>query len=97
VLEEVGLNVSVGRLLAVQHLEAEGEKPSSVQFVFDSKPVVGLPCSPCSRMRSPTPSGSTRRRLLLATAPVVRLGCVRRSPRTWVDRLRSSTLRERAE
>jgi 8-oxo-dGTP diphosphatase len=43
VLEEVGLNVSVGRLLAVQHLEAEGEKPSSVQFVFDSKPVVGLP------------------------------------------------------
>ena len=35
VREEVGLNVSVGRLLAVQHLEAEGEKPSSVHFVFD--------------------------------------------------------------
>jgi 8-oxo-dGTP diphosphatase len=43
VLEEVGLNVSVGRLLAVEHLEAEGERPSSVQFVFDSDPVVGSP------------------------------------------------------
>jgi 8-oxo-dGTP pyrophosphatase MutT (NUDIX family) len=41
VLEEVGLDVSVGRLLAVQHLDAEGEKPSSVQFVFDSEPVIG--------------------------------------------------------
>jgi 8-oxo-dGTP pyrophosphatase MutT (NUDIX family) len=29
VREEVGLNVSAGRLLAVQHLEAECEKPSS--------------------------------------------------------------------
>ncbi|HYJ67311.1 MAG TPA: hypothetical protein VEX15_06570 [Nocardioidaceae bacterium] len=37
------MNVSVGRLLAVQHLEAEGEMPSSVQFVFDSDPVVGSP------------------------------------------------------
>jgi 8-oxo-dGTP pyrophosphatase MutT (NUDIX family) len=43
VWEEVGLNVSVGRLLAVHHLEAEGEKPSSVQFVFDSEPLVGSP------------------------------------------------------
>jgi len=43
VLEEVGLDVSLGRLLAVQHLEAEGEKPSSVQFVFDSEPVAGSP------------------------------------------------------
>ena len=43
VLEEVGLHVSVGRLLAVQHLEPEDEKPSSVQFVFDSEPVVGSP------------------------------------------------------
>ncbi len=41
VLEEVGLNVTVGRLLAVQHLEAEPKKPSSVQFVFDSVPIVG--------------------------------------------------------
>ncbi|HEX3931460.1 MAG TPA: NUDIX hydrolase [Nocardioides sp.] len=43
VLEEVGLEVSVGRLLAVQHLGPEGEKPSSVQFVFDSEPLVGSP------------------------------------------------------
>lgn len=41
VLEEVGLDVSVGRLLVVQHLGAEGEKPSSVQFVFDSEPIKG--------------------------------------------------------
>ena len=41
VLEEVGLDISVGRLLAVQHLDAEGEKPGSVQFVFDSEPAVG--------------------------------------------------------
>jgi hypothetical protein len=43
VREEVGLKVSVGRLLAVQHLEAAGEKPSSVHFVFDSEPLVGSP------------------------------------------------------
>lgn len=39
VLEEVGLDVSIGRLLAVQHLVADGGNPSSVQFVFDSQPV----------------------------------------------------------
>lgn len=43
VLEEVGLDVTVGALLAVQHLEAEGRKPSSVQFVFDSEPISGSP------------------------------------------------------
>lgn len=43
VLEEVGLEVSVGRMLAVQHLAPQGEKPSSVQFVFDSDPLVGSP------------------------------------------------------
>lgn len=40
VLEEAGPKVIIGPLLAVQHLEAEGVKPSSVQFVFDSEPVV---------------------------------------------------------
>lgn len=43
VLEEVGLDVCVGRLLAVQYLPAEGEVPSSVQLVFDSEPVLGSP------------------------------------------------------
>ena len=43
VLEEIGLEVAMGRLLAVQHLGPEGEKPSSVQFVFDSEPLVGSP------------------------------------------------------
>lgn len=33
--------MAVGRLLAVQHLEVEGEKPSSVQFDFDSEAIVG--------------------------------------------------------
>lgn len=41
VLEEIGLDVSIGRLLVVQHLDGEEEKPSSVQFVFDSQPVPG--------------------------------------------------------
>jgi len=41
--EEVGLTVSLGRLLAVQHLVAEEYRPSSVQFVFDSDPQVGSP------------------------------------------------------
>lgn len=27
-------------LVAVQHLDSDGERPSSVQFVFDSEPVV---------------------------------------------------------
>ncbi len=40
VLEETGLDVAVGRLLVVQHLESDGSRPSSVQFVFDSEPVV---------------------------------------------------------
>ncbi len=39
VLEEVGLDVSIGRLLVVQYLDGEDERPSSVQFVFDSRPV----------------------------------------------------------
>jgi len=43
VLEEVGLDVSLGRLLAVQHLTAVDGRPSSVQFVFDSRPIVGHP------------------------------------------------------
>jgi 8-oxo-dGTP diphosphatase len=43
VLEEVGLDLPVGRLLAVEHLGAQGAKPSSVQFVFDSEPIVGSP------------------------------------------------------
>ena len=43
VREEVGLDVSVGRILAVQYLDAEGKRPSSVQFVFDSEPLVGSP------------------------------------------------------
>jgi 8-oxo-dGTP pyrophosphatase MutT (NUDIX family) len=43
VLEEVGLVVSVGRMLTVQHLAAEGDGPSSVQFVFDSSPLPGFP------------------------------------------------------
>lgn len=43
VLEEVGIEVSVGRLLAVQHLPAQDGKPSSVQFVFDSEPIAGSP------------------------------------------------------
>jgi len=43
VFEEVGLTVSLGRLLAVQHLVAEEYRPSSVQFVFDSDPQVGSP------------------------------------------------------
>lgn len=41
VLEEVGLDVRVGQLLAVQHLPGKdgGDgRPSSVQFVFDSPP-----------------------------------------------------------
>lgn len=38
VLEEVGLDVCVGRLLAVQHLAERDGRPSSVQFVFDSAP-----------------------------------------------------------
>lgn len=38
VREEVGLDVVVGRLLAVQHLPADAETPSSVQFVLDSQP-----------------------------------------------------------
>jgi len=43
VMEEVGLDVGLGRLLVVQHLLGEGEIPSSVQFVFDSEPFVGTP------------------------------------------------------
>ena len=43
VLEEVGLDVPVGRLLAVQHVPAKAERPSSLQFVFDSEPVVSSP------------------------------------------------------
>lgn len=43
VLEEAGLDVTLGRMLAVQHLGTEGKKPSSVQFVFDSEPIVEPP------------------------------------------------------
>lgn len=43
VLEEVGLHIQVGRLLAVQHLGSHDGTPSSVQFVFDSEPVLVKP------------------------------------------------------
>ena len=43
VLEEVGLLVRVGRLLAVQHLASDDGKPSSVQSVFDSEALLGEP------------------------------------------------------
>jgi len=38
-LEEVGLDVTVIRLLVVQHKPVYGIKPSSLQFVFDCDPV----------------------------------------------------------
>lgn len=37
--EEVGLTVEVASLLAVQHVPAPEGGPSSVQFVFDSRPL----------------------------------------------------------
>jgi 8-oxo-dGTP diphosphatase len=37
--EELGIDVPVGRLLAVQHLPGDGRSPDSVQFVFDSSPL----------------------------------------------------------
>jgi 8-oxo-dGTP pyrophosphatase MutT (NUDIX family) len=40
VLEEVGLSVTVERLLVVQHKAVEADRPSSVQFVFDSQPII---------------------------------------------------------
>lgn len=43
VAEELGLKLSLGRLLAVQYLGAQGEIPSTVQFVFDSEPAPGTP------------------------------------------------------
>ena len=39
VAEETGLDVSVSRLLVVQHLQAEGNRTSSLRFVFDCAPV----------------------------------------------------------
>ncbi len=39
--EELGVDVLVGRLLAVQHLPGGGRWPDSVQFVFDCSPLPG--------------------------------------------------------
>lgn len=39
VQEEVGLTVEIGSLLAVQHVVTSEGGPSSVQFVFDSRPL----------------------------------------------------------
>jgi 8-oxo-dGTP pyrophosphatase MutT (NUDIX family) len=43
VLEEVGLAVDVRALVAVQHLPADGSRPASVQLVFDTVPLTGVP------------------------------------------------------
>lgn len=41
--EEVGLVVDIGPLLAVQHVPIPEESLSSMQFVFDSRPLQHIP------------------------------------------------------
>lgn len=43
VREEVGLSIELGSLLAVQHVPVPEQQLSSVQFVFDSRPITGEP------------------------------------------------------
>ncbi len=43
VAEEVGLTIELRSLVVVEHLPADNAHPASVQLVFDSTPLLGMP------------------------------------------------------
>jgi ADP-ribose pyrophosphatase YjhB (NUDIX family) len=90
VREEVGLDVRVTRLLAVQHKPADDRAPDRYLFDFECEP---LSATPLLRLqtRSPRSSGCRRRTPSLGTSRADGRGCTPRSRHGVAAARRTST------